>query len=879
MRTPDGTVQPAPVNDQWPIIGQRGAVDEIKAHFRSTRPPSFVVRGMSGVGKTTLTRTVAELAEQAGVAVVAIHGVQSNPAIALAPLLPLLPEDAPADADDGTLYRLLVSQLTNGDTTLVTVDDAHLLDRASAAAVHAIAASRSALLIVNVRSDLAAPEPIHALWKDDLATSIHLSTLQRDDVAALLAQLLGDVDDDVVEQVWQLSEGLPLFLHELVVDALETSTLRSDGSRWVLDKALTGATRVYDVVDRRLGSLSEPHLDTLCGLSLREQLSVSVAESLASPAVLSDLRARGLAHVEVDGNREQVRLAHPLYAHVLNDQMSSQRRSKLLIAIADAIAESGGRRLTDPLIEALCRIDAGQDVNPDELARAAERALALFDYGLAESLATAGFSRGHLGCGLLSYRSLNGQRRHDDADRLHEALLETADSGDERALVHLAAADAMLQQRNDMAAAMRHRNAGLAEDPSDSTRLQLIVHELTSDFLLGDHASAKRTTDGLPPLSQLPSLAAASLMSHLAGVAVMRADFAEVDRRVDELRALEADIGRVGWLDRERSEFSEAVAAAASLQPQLGLELALDAVEAARALSIDGVSIALLGHQYAGWLGGRINEASDAYDQWVELSPYSTDRLNSAAAHCFGALTAFDAGDRAAFDARASLLDEPAILGNVRPVLAVMHSRQAQLDGNLAEALDVLETGAETAVGNDAFHFAALVAREMSLVGAPERAERYLRLICEQAPNEWVAHWWRDQAAGLAASDKDGLIELSSRFSRAGYLLDAAHSAGFAAELTPSPLERFILLTRAQRWLDEGHAVSRIVDAVERPVSAREGEVLLAASRGLSHRQISDLLVISTRTAANHLHRGYQKLGLTRDDLDEAFAEFRPTQP
>lgn len=47
---------------------------------------------------------------------------------------------------------------------------------------------------------------------------------------------------------------------------------------------------------------------------------------------------------------------------------------------------------------------------------------------------------------------------------------------------------------------------------------------------------------------------------------------------------------------------------------------------------------------------------------------------------------------------------------------------------------------------------------------------------------------------------------------------------------------------------------------MERPLTAREAQVLRLAANGLTHKEIAGRLGISTRTARNHIANLYEKL-------------------
>jgi DNA-binding NarL/FixJ family response regulator len=55
-------------------------------------------------------------------------------------------------------------------------------------------------------------------------------------------------------------------------------------------------------------------------------------------------------------------------------------------------------------------------------------------------------------------------------------------------------------------------------------------------------------------------------------------------------------------------------------------------------------------------------------------------------------------------------------------------------------------------------------------------------------------------------------------------------------------------------------------------LTAREVEVLRLVARGLSYRQIAEKLVISRKTASNHVERVYAKIGVTNRAMASLFA-------
>jgi hypothetical protein len=80
---------------------------------------------------------------------------------------------------------------TVGDRPLLfAVDDAQLLDDASALLVHQLAVDRTAFVALTVRSDELVPDPVTALWKDELVERIDFAALDRASTSSLLRQAL-----------------------------------------------------------------------------------------------------------------------------------------------------------------------------------------------------------------------------------------------------------------------------------------------------------------------------------------------------------------------------------------------------------------------------------------------------------------------------------------------------------------------------------------------------------------------------------------------------------------------------------------------------------------------------------------------------------------
>ena len=154
--------------DRWPLIGRS---DEIAfARELIADGGSVVIAGDAGVGKTRLARELIASAEAEGRRTdwaVATHAARSIPFGALAHLVPA---ETVGGGRDATLRAVIEGLDRHGDRRLILgVDDAHLLDSASAVLIHHLVVRGRASVVVTLRSGERIPDPILALWKDEAA--------------------------------------------------------------------------------------------------------------------------------------------------------------------------------------------------------------------------------------------------------------------------------------------------------------------------------------------------------------------------------------------------------------------------------------------------------------------------------------------------------------------------------------------------------------------------------------------------------------------------------------------------------------------------------------------------------------------------------------
>jgi DNA-binding CsgD family transcriptional regulator len=141
-------------------------------------------------------------------------------------------------------------------------------------------------------------------------------------------------------------------------------------------------------------------------------------------------------------------------------------------------------------------------------------------------------------------------------------------------------------------------------------------------------------------------------------------------------------------------------------------------------------------------------------------------------------------------------------------------------------------------------------------------------------------HCFAAHARALTSGDMDALLAAADGFEQAGWLLHAAECAAGASALAAEGGLRVrqseASVRAATLAKDCGAALTPMLETItsKRALSVltrREQEIALLAGRGLSKRQIADLLSLSVRTVGNHINHVYAKLGIgTRAELELA---------
>lgn len=293
----------------WPFTGREDELALVRRALTAARH-GIVVTGPAGSGKTRLAAEAVRGADCAKVA-----GTPETRQLPFAAFAHLLPEPV-------SLHRAV--QLLAG-TRLLLVDDAHLLDDASAALVHQLAVHGRTRLVVVATEGVPVPGAISRLWTGELLPRLALEPLPREETAHLLAAGVGEgLEPLTVNRLYRLCQGDLRLLRDLLGAVRERLTpVPGSGTRaWRGPVPITATVR--ERTAHLLGRTAPDERETLERLAFAEPLPLPMDDLDLRP--LEHLEADGLVHVDDHG---AVRLAHPLYGPVLRAAAGRLRARRL----------------------------------------------------------------------------------------------------------------------------------------------------------------------------------------------------------------------------------------------------------------------------------------------------------------------------------------------------------------------------------------------------------------------------------------------------------------------------------------------------------------------------------------------------------------------
>jgi ATP/maltotriose-dependent transcriptional regulator MalT len=316
------------------------------------RPGVTMIRGEPGVGKTTLLDRFAERADGAQVTVVRGGAGEvdrtaplSTIRSALATCAPIREEIDGIRTENPVAYANRVAEVLEahaGDRLVVIIDDAHLVDEASATALRQLVSFSSPVQwLLACRPAERTPGAEMVAWmREHGGREIDLLGLDRAAVVSLSTELLGNHPDPGLRAALTEGDGNPLAIEELLEGLRAAGRLKwtDNGYR------VTGGDvprRFVDAIRLRLAKVDEAARRVLeAGSVLARPFTVEAASALIGAAAADAIRAAVDAKLlRVDGHEFAFR--HDLIRETVYDLIDESRRRSLHRAAVDLILAEG----------------------------------------------------------------------------------------------------------------------------------------------------------------------------------------------------------------------------------------------------------------------------------------------------------------------------------------------------------------------------------------------------------------------------------------------------------------------------------------------------------------------------------------------------------
>ncbi len=865
----------------------------------------MVLTGAAGLGKTRLAHEITEGYAASGTPVVRVVASPATAPLPLAPLASLvggavggdavaaaqrtiatLARQSPAHSPTQSNDHPNSSTGSPTTTPLLSVDDLHLLDEASAIVVHQLITGGSVRLLATVRSSADCPPAVDRLRQAPSVDHVTLGTLADSDIASMVERALGaPLSGHARGVIVGAAAGNPMYARELIEGSLAAGAMQRHGGVYGFEAEMVATPLLEEVVLARLAPFDGAERSTLELLAVGGRLEQALVERVVGFEPLERLERLGLIVADVDDSRPGgllLDLGHPLYRELTRARLGALARMRIYRTLAEADAAANRaqstRSLDEQLRSAVWSVRGGLSIDPAILSASAHRAVAIGNTPLAAELAHEASSRtGTTEDALLASWCLSLNGDHARAIAVLGVALDAETDPWTRAALRLRIVeehwwfgdldaglavldeatgepgpwDALVQAQRSAHAAMAgnlpeavHLGETLVEHPHPWVRFVAAVGYCLG-LIFSDDAEK--------------GLAASRALSHsLIGVDVQPIGDPGQHHAIQILGML-----ATGDLDQARGA-ADAAYTAAQLSPSqqarawaamlVGLvtEVTGDVSTCVRALAeAERLWSTVRVWGFAVWCGAALArgqaESGDPDEAAITLErvaafPRPPQMLCGHLLDLAKAWVAFGTGDRA---------------GAAEHIHAsVQHARANSSSANEAEAwheaarlgvLDLLDAVADPQSWSRPR--SALAAARFDLVDARRTGEPAAWERAAVGFASLGAHGYAAEAASGAATAyrKAGASRDAARMDAlAGTHL--AHTAGLATPLVA-------------RRTGTG------------PLTAREAEIARLAAGRLSNRQIAEHLVVSERTVENHLYRIFIKLAVSgRDDLASALA-------
>jgi class 3 adenylate cyclase/predicted ATPase len=259
-----------------------------------------------------------------------------------------LPNLSPQHKKERTLGALIrqLEGLARRQPVVMVFEDAHWIDPTSRELLDLIVEripSLPVLLIVTFRPEFQPP------WTGQpQVTMLALNRLNRRDRTALVEQIAGGkvLPDDVMGQIIDRTDGVPLFVEELTKSVLESGVLREEADRYVLDGTLPPfaiPTSLHDSLMSRLDRLDSVRHVAQIGAAIGREFSYALLRAVSRlpeyelQAALSRLVASELVFQRGRPPEAVYAFKHALVQDAAHGSLLRSPRQQLHAQIASAL--------------------------------------------------------------------------------------------------------------------------------------------------------------------------------------------------------------------------------------------------------------------------------------------------------------------------------------------------------------------------------------------------------------------------------------------------------------------------------------------------------------------------------------------------------------
>jgi class 3 adenylate cyclase/predicted ATPase len=259
-----------------------------------------------------------------------------------------LPNLSPQRKKERTLEALIrqLEGLARQQPVVMVFEDAHWIDPTSRELLDLTVErvrSLPVLLVVTFRPEFQSP------WTGQpQVTMLALNRLDRHDRAALVEQIAGGkaLPDQVVAQIVDRADGVPLFVEELTKSVLESGLLREEADSYVLDRPLPPfaiPTSLHDSLMARLDRLASVRRVAQIGSAIGREFSYSLLRAVSHlpedelQASLARLVASELVFQRGTPPDSVYSFKHALVQNAAHGSLLRSSRQQLHAQIAEAL--------------------------------------------------------------------------------------------------------------------------------------------------------------------------------------------------------------------------------------------------------------------------------------------------------------------------------------------------------------------------------------------------------------------------------------------------------------------------------------------------------------------------------------------------------------